>query len=270
MSKKLTQEFRASLIKYLKNPDNAVNQKELTAISVAILKESLKKSNLEPDKYLTHMADNIIKPAVSGIKIHPQLGKILDSFIRQISLADEPEEYQAFHALNMALGMYLQNDLINPEEVARDKLHLIEASIQQLKAGANPYLQELESAFVKLTAIVDQHFALSPAMQIKESANFERKINLVCSMHQDAIESDAQIKSVFYSFLAAISSVLTVIGVSLSDTFQRKSNFFQDVSSAPTKALNQSGFVAPLVEVQDADEDEPQQKISSGLGSTNS
>ena len=269
MSKELTQQFRASLIKYLKNPENAVNQKELTAISVAILRESLEKSTYEPDKYLAHM-DSIIKPAVSGIKIHPELGKILDSFKREISFADEPEEYQAFHALNMALEMYLRNNLINPEQVARDKLHLIDASIQQLKAGANPYLQELESAFVKLTAIVDQHFTLSPEAQIKEFANFERKINLVCSMHKDAIESDAQIKSAFYSFLATISSVLVVIGISLSDTFQRKSNFFQDVSSAPTKALNQSGFTAPFVEVQDPDEDEQQQNISSGLGPSNS
>lgn len=71
-------------------------------------------------------------------------------------------------------------------------------------------------------------------------------------------------------FLATISSVLVVIGISLSDTFQRKSNFFQDVSSAPTKALNQSGFIAPFVAVQDPDEDEQQQNLSSGLGPTNS
>ncbi|HHF7344738.1 TPA: hypothetical protein ACPSKB_001145 [Legionella feeleii] len=68
----------------------------------------------------------------------------------------------------------------------------------------------------------------------------------------------AQIKSVFYSFLATISRVLVVIGVSLSNTFQRKSNFFQEVSSAPTKALSQSGFIASFVEVQDSDDDEQQ------------
>ncbi|KTC96225.1 hypothetical protein [Legionella feeleii] len=80
----------------------------------------------------------------------------------------------------------------------------------------------------------------------------------------------AQIKSVFYSFLATISRVLVVIGVSLSDTFQRKTNFFQEVSSAPTKALSQSGFIAPFVEVQDSDDDEQQQSSFNGLGSTNS
>ncbi|WP_019215708.1 hypothetical protein [Legionella tunisiensis] len=267
MSKALIQQFRTALINYLKNPDDAGNQQALTRVSFTVYKDAIEKYGLEPDKYLAHM-DTIIKSAVNGIKIHPHLGEILGSFKREISFADNPEECLAFHALNMALEMYLRNNFVNPEKIARDKLTLIDASIQQLKTGENPYIEELTSAFVKLKAIVDQHFALSPAIQVKESANFERKINLVCSMHKDAIESDAQVKSAFYSFLAMISSILVIIGVSLSDSFQRKSNFFKDVSSAPTKALSQPGFVAPFIEIQDSDDE--QQKISSGLGSTNS
>ena len=80
-------------------------------------------SQSESDAARIAMLEKALAPA--------ELGKILDSFKREISFADEPEEYQAFHALNMALEMYLRNNLINPEQVARDKLHLIDASIQQ-------------------------------------------------------------------------------------------------------------------------------------------
>lgn len=256
MSKELTQQFRATLIKYLKKPDNLKNQKALIAASYVIYQDAIEKYGLEPDKYLAHM-EKIIKPAVDGIKIHPHLGETLGSFKRELTWSDEPKENQAFHALNMALEMYLRNNFINPAKVARDKLAEMGVIIQQLKAAVNnPYAEELESAHVKLKILVDQHFTLPPKGQNKESANFERKIALVCSEHKEAIESDAKIKSTFYSFLAIISNVLVVIGVTLADSFQRKSNFFQDASQAATNTLTQSGFNAPAIEVQDPADDE--------------
>lgn len=262
MSKELSQQFRNALINYLRNPHDTKNQRALTSVSFAIYEDAAKKYGLEPDKYLAHM-ESIIKPAVSGIKIHPHLGEVLGSFKRELSWSDEREESQAFHALNMALEMFLRKNFINPEKISRDKLAEIEASIQQLTGGLNPYTDELKSAYVRLKALVDQHFALSPAMQIKESANFERKTTLVCSEHKGAIESDAKIKSTFYSFLAMISSVLVVVGASISKTFQGKSNFFQEASQIPGNTLKQSGFTVPLVEVKDSDEAQ-QTEIGSG------
>ena len=263
MSRELNQQFRDALINYLRNPNDTKNQRPLTSVSFAIYEDAATKYGLEPDKYLAHM-ESIIKSAVSGIKIHPHLGEVLDLFKRELSRSDEREECQAFHALNMALEMFLRKNFINPEKIARDKLAEIEASIQQLTGGLNPYTDELKSAYVKLKALVDQHFALSPAMQVKDRANFERKTTLVCSEHQGAIESDAKIKSTFYRFLAMISSVLVVVGASISKTFQEKSNFFQEASQIPGNTLKQSGFTAPLVEVQDSDEADQQAEIGNG------
>ena len=115
-----------------------------------------------------------------------------------------------------------------------------------------------------LKAFFDQHFALSPAMQIKESANFERKITLVCSKHKRAIESDAKIKSIFYLFLAMTSCVLVVVGVSIFKTFQGKSKFFEEASRISGNTLKQSNFTTPLVEVQDSNEADQQAETGSG------
>lgn len=262
MPKELSQQFRDALINYLVKPGDTKNQRALTTASFAIYEDAVKKYGLEPDKYLSYM-EGIIKPAVRGIKIHPHLGEILDSFNRELSWSDEREKRQAFHALNVALEMFLRKSFINPEKIVRDKLAGIDESVQQLKADSNPYAGELKSAYVKLKTVVDQHFALSPAMQIKQGTNFERKIMLVCSEHTRAIESDAKIKSTFYSFLAMISSLLVFVGVSISKAFQGKSNFFQEASQVSRNTLKQLGFTVPLVEVQNSDEACEQDDIGS-------
>jgi hypothetical protein len=249
MTEHLSQQFRDSLIDYLKNPNNTKNQRLLVAVSFAIYADTTKKYGLEPDGYMIYI-EHVIKPAVNGIKIHPHLGEILGAFKRELSLSNEHQENQAFHALNMALEMFLRKNFINLEKNARDKLADIDASIQQLRANLNPYADELNAAYVKLKVLVDKHFALSPTMQIKEHANFERKINFVCSEYKTAIESNAKIKSTFYSFLGMISSFFMVIGWSISMTFKEKSNFFQDASQIAGNILKQSNFSVPFVEIK--------------------
>ncbi|CAM2732932.1 Uncharacterised protein [Legionella steigerwaltii] len=253
MSKNLTHEFRASLISYLQKPHDLKNKKKLTKSAFALFDEAAKTCNsIEPGKYMT-VIDEMVEVAVRGIKIHPYLGIALDSFSRELSQSDLKKEALAFHVLNLTYNLYLKNNLIDPEKVARKKLKIIEQTIQQLKTDNNPYATELESALVKLTILADEYFKLSPIKQFQEQVEFERKLKLVCADHQAAIESDAQVKSAFYGFLAVIFSLFNVFGLSLADEYYRKNRFFQEISLAPKNTL--SNFKIPFIEIEETQEE---------------
>ncbi|KTC81014.1 hypothetical protein [Legionella cherrii] len=252
MSSNFSKKFRASLIRYLKNPHALQNKKNLAASAFLLFDHAAKTCNsIQPDKFMPSI-DDLVEVAVRGIKIHPYLGIVLDAFCRELSNSDLNRETQAFHALTLTYNLYLKNNLINPEKVARDKLKIIEETAQQLKIDNNPYTSELESALVKLTVLTDEYFGLLPMQQFQKHAEFERKLKLVCSEHQAAIESDARVKSAFYGFLAVIFSIFNFFGLSLAGEYQRKNRFFQEISLKPRNTL--SGFKIPILEIEEIQE----------------
>lgn len=252
MSKNLSKKFRASLISYFKNPDELQNKKDLAASAFLLFEHAAKTCNsIEPDKFMG-MIDDIVRVAVHGIKIHPYLGIMLDSFSRELRDSECRSELLAFHVLTLAYNLYLKNNLINPEQEARDKLKIVEETIQQLKMNNNPYAAELESALIKLTVLTDEFFKLTPIQQFQKHAKFEQNLKLVCSSHQKAIESDLRVKSAFYGFLAVILSFFNFFGLSLADEYQRKNRFFQEISLAPRNTL--SDFKISFDEIEEIQE----------------
>lgn len=246
MSNKLSLSFRAALINYLKNPDDSGNKKYLAATAFAIYIDAVTTHGLEPDKYLPHI-DEIVRPAISGIAIHPQVGKTLDSFNRELSYSDLTHENQAFHVLTLAYNEYLKNNFINLEKIIWEQLEIIQTVIQELKMHKNPYVKELESTYVELTVLIDNYFKLPMAMQFKQYVNFEKELRHVCFKHKEAIESSMQSKVAFYNFLTMICFIFT--GVVFFDRFQKTSLFFQRASISPRNVL--SGFT-PNVEISES------------------
>lgn len=247
MSNRLSQSFRTALINYLKNPDDSENKKYLATAAFEIYLDAVTTCGLEPDKYLPYI-DEIVRPAVSRIAIHPQVGKTLDSFNRELSFSDLARENQAFHVLTLTYHEYLQNNFINLETISWEQLEILQAIIQELKTHKNPYVKELESTYVELTLLIDNHFKLPMAMQFKQYANFEKELKRVCFKHKEAIESSMQSKAAFYNFLAMICAIF--ISVVLCNRFQRTSCFFQRASTSPRKVL--SGFNIPVVEISES------------------
>ncbi|KTD10823.1 hypothetical protein Lgra_1789 [Legionella gratiana] len=99
----LSQKFRESFISYLKNPHSAKSKENFMSYAFAIYEDAVTHCGLEPDKYINHMF-KMIKPAVQGIKISPDIAKKLDGFIRTLSFSDKKEN-QAFHVLNICYNL---------------------------------------------------------------------------------------------------------------------------------------------------------------------
>ncbi|KTD04698.1 hypothetical protein OQJ19_07725 [Fluoribacter gormanii] len=249
MSQELSKKFRTALMHYLQNPFDVKNKKKLTAAAFAIYDNATQSNNsIEPDKFMTSI-DEIVRTAVRGIKVHPYLAEVLDSFSRELSMSDLKHKALAFNVLTLTYNWYLKENVIDIQKVARKKLARISATIQQLKVTDNPYVTELESALEQLTSSVKQYLKLSPVKQVQEHEKFEKKLQFICSEHQAAIASDVRVKSAFYSFLATIFSIFNVFGFSLADEYQRKNRFFQEVSLIPKNTL--SDFRVPFIEVKD-------------------
>ncbi|MCE0721949.1 MULTISPECIES: hypothetical protein [Legionella] len=244
MAKTLTKKFRTSLIRYLNNPNNVKNKKSLAESSLAIYEIATTRCGSEPDKFMVCI-DEIIGIAVRGIKVHPHRGELLDSFNHQLSRSENGAEAQAFHVLTLTYHLYLKNNLIDPEQAAREQLEKLRTTIQQL-TEASPYAEELESALEQLTRVVGEHFKLSPKIQFQQYKEFEKKLRSVCSEYKSTIENDAFVKSAFYSFLAAILNIFTL--TDSAETYQRKSRFFQEVSLTSQNTLSE--FNIPSVEVE--------------------
>ncbi|PWY55736.1 hypothetical protein DGG96_10605 [Legionella qingyii] len=254
MSQTLIQNFRTALIHYLQSPFDVKNKRNLTASAFAIYDHATKRKNsLEPDKFMTSI-DDTVRVAVRGIKVHPYLAEVLDSFSRELSWSDLRHKALAFHVLTVTYNWYLKENVIDTKEVVRKKLEMIETTVEQLKVNNNPYATELENALAKLSLLVNQYFKLSPIKQLQEHSKFEKKLQFICSEHQTAIASDVQIKSAFYSFLAAFLSIFNVFGFSLANEYQRKNKFFQEISLIPKNTL--SNFRVPFIEVKDTFEEE--------------
>ncbi|ARG98014.1 hypothetical protein [Legionella micdadei] len=252
---RLTQQFRESLINFLRDPENPANKTKLAAAAYAIYEEASTLYGSEPDKFMLHV-DTRVKPAVKGIRIHPDLGKLLDNFNRELSLSDSVQERLAFHPLTLTYYEYLKKNLLDPEQITRDKLDIIQQTIQQVKAENNPYAKELESAYIKLKTLVDEHFELPQTAQSAHYEHFKRKLEFVCSEHKQAIQSNVRIKTVFYDFLAVISSLLIYIGEYLSNLCQKKVNFFKVSSILPKETLSNFSLGTSTIEITEYDEDE--------------
>jgi len=228
----VAQKFKNALTSYLNNPHDETIKVFLVGLANEILTEEVKKCGLEPDKCFINIEDNIVKPAVQDIKIGLPLSFVMDSFIRELGNSDNAAEMHAFHVLNLAYYNYLRPQA---EKVFKDKLKTIENAIQQ--KGENPYLNELQQAHQMLDATVGYYFKFSPEMQAQHYEKFQHKLQYICSEHKDAIESDAQLKSAFYSFLATIFSIVKFLGIDLSDKYLRRSKFFQEVSDNAQSTL---------------------------------
>lgn len=234
MSLELAQKFKVALTDYLNNPHDKTTKSNLVAVADEILTVEVQKCGLEPDKCFINIEDNIVKPAVQDIKIGLPISFVMDSFIRDLSDSDDAIEMHAFHVLNIALYNYLKPEA---EKVIRDKLKSVEDSIQL--NGETPYLNELQQAHQMLTATIDYYFKLSPENQAQNYEKFQKKLQYICSEHKEAIESDAQLKSTFYSFLATILSIVQFLGVNLSDKYLKRSKFFQEVSDNAQNTLSE-------------------------------
>ncbi|WP_454784738.1 hypothetical protein [Legionella sp. WA2024007413] len=256
MSKKLIQNFRTALIHYLKNPYDEKNKKNLTESAFAIYDYAAKLNNsMEPDKYMTSI-DNMVKAAVRGIKVHPYLAEVLDSFSRELGMLDQKHKAYAFHVLTITYNWYLRERVIDPKQFARKKLATIKKTIQQLKVTNNPYVEELEAALTQLTALVKQYFKLTPEKQLHEHSVLEERLNFTCAEHRAAITSDVRVKFAFYSFLSLIFSIFDVLGFSLAAECKKTNSFFQEASLTPQNTL--SDFRIPFIKVKDNFEDEEQ------------
>ncbi|WP_454781630.1 hypothetical protein [Legionella sp. WA2022007384] len=264
MSKELIQNFRTALIYYLQNPYDRKHKKNLTASAFAIYDHAVKCNNsIEPDKFMNSI-DKMVHVAARGIKVHPYLGKVLDSFSHELSMLDQGHKAYAFHVLTITYNWYLKEHVINPEKLAREKLELIQKTIQQLKVNNNPYVTELESALAKLTASVNQYFTLSPEKQLYEHSAFEKKLKFICTEHQTAIASDVRFKSAVYNFLAVIFNIFNVFGFSLGNEYQRTNRLFQKASLTPKNTL--SYFRVPFIKVEDTfEEDKDESPVGFGL-----
>lgn len=125
----LSENFRESFLAYSKNPHNDKNKANLVNYAFAIFEDAVNKCGMIPDEYLVHIFD-IIKPAIQGIKVNPDLSKILDDFIRDLSFSELKTENQAFHVLNLAYNLtspkksclreVIKNFLILQEKLTRE------------------------------------------------------------------------------------------------------------------------------------------------------
>ncbi|MDR3443065.1 MAG: hypothetical protein P4L65_08615 [Legionella sp.] len=97
----LNQKFRKAFLNYLKNPHHVKNQNDLVGSAAAIYKDTVSHCGIEPDKYIPPLYE-LIKSATKSIKLSPDLAKILDEFIRNLSDSELPEKSQAFVVLNIA------------------------------------------------------------------------------------------------------------------------------------------------------------------------
>lgn len=234
-SSKLSQLLRASLVNYLKNPDNSKNQKKLVDSAFQIYQD-VANISAEPDNYMIRI-DELVRPAVQDIAIHPYTGKKLDAFNRELSLNENP----AFHVLTLIYNLYLKKNVINPREIVNHKLEIIDRLIQQLKAQNNPFVKKLEKTHAELHNVIDNYFKLPEAIQIKRYASFSKKLQRICAKHKKSIEKNTLIKTVIYELLATIS--LLFIKPTLSERFYQTGYFFCKASVRPKKAL--SDFVLP-------------------------
>lgn len=262
MTIKLIEQFRDALLDFFRDPQNLTNKKKLCSTAFAITKYANQFSK-EPDSYM-HYVDSLVKPALKGIRIHPDLGPLLDQFSRALSLSDSAEERQAFHPLTLAYYEYLKKNFLdpanfNPLQIAVNKLNVIEVTIQHLKTEDNPYANELESAYVKLRRIVEEYCALSSTKKKANYVNFERKINRVCAEHKKAIENNVQVKTAFYDFFAYLSSFLIIVGNDLTHFCQNRSTFFHTSSRI---AINTLSNFSISVDMSDGDEEETDEMTS--------
>lgn len=122
----LSQKFRRSFLPYSKNPHNIKNKENLVKAAFAIYEDAAASCGLDPRKYAIHMY-NIIKPAIHGIKISPDITKTLNDFICNLRFSDLKSESQASDALDIVHYLTGQKksclrEVINNFLILQDKL----------------------------------------------------------------------------------------------------------------------------------------------------
>ncbi|HHF7368557.1 TPA: hypothetical protein ACPSKY_003721 [Legionella bozemanae] len=108
-----SQQFRAHLLNYLNDPKNSENKKNLILAAATLYRDAVKSKGLDPYQYMDYL-DQIVKPAVQGIKISEEIAQELAALIRELGRA-EANEAEAFHALNLAYYEYLDPQNLNKQ-----------------------------------------------------------------------------------------------------------------------------------------------------------
>ncbi|MGM9453825.1 hypothetical protein ACTAZI_10875 [Legionella bozemanae] len=108
-----SQQFRAHLLNYLKDPTNSESKKNLILAAAMLYRDAVKSKGLDPYQYMDYL-DQIVKPAVQGIKISEDIALTMASWIRELGNAEESEA-EAFHALNLAYYEYLDPKNLNKQ-----------------------------------------------------------------------------------------------------------------------------------------------------------
>lgn len=171
--------------------------------------------------------DEIVRTAVRGIKVHPYLAEVLDSFSRELSMSDLKHKALAFNVLTLTYNWYLKENVIDIPKVARKKLDRISATIQQLKVTDNPYVTELESALEQLTSLVKQYLKLSPVKQVQEHEKFEKNYNLFALSIKPPLQVMYVLNRLFTVFLQQFLVFLMCLGFLLLMNTKEKTDFFK-------------------------------------------
>lgn len=181
----LSQEFRKSFLAYSKNPHHVKNKENLVNSASAIYAAAIKKHGLEPDQYIADIWE-MVKPAVQGIKVSPDIAKTLDNLIRDLGSSDSEKETKAFHALNIAYNLtspkksclreVLNNFLIVQDQIAREdfiitnrnfagSFFLSNSDVSNVRAKKSVIDQLIkfasEDVFAKSRAKEDKYFPVS-------------------------------------------------------------------------------------------------------------
>lgn len=228
---KLDQVFRESLLSYLKNPHDAKNKKNLTNSAFAIYKDAITNCGTEPDKYWEHV-DKIIKSAVQGIKVHPDIAKTLESFKRDLTLSDFAEEINAFCALNFAHDYlinpkkYCLKKIINDFLIAQDKLSKEENIVAKRHSAGSFFLSNSDVSNIRIKKSVIDHLLKSISEKIYSESSIESKDGPVFNdvgQHIQLIEthintlSEEQCKQILSCFLQEINPILNAEDITNSE-----------------------------------------------------
>ncbi|KTD63581.1 hypothetical protein Lsan_1014 [Legionella santicrucis] len=222
----LSQKFRESFISYLKNPHSAKNKENFVNYAFAIYEDAVTHCGLEPDKYITYMF-KMIKPAVQGIKISPDIAKKLDGFIRALSFSDLKKENQAFHVLNICYNLMSPKksclrEVIKNFLILQDKLKREDFIVTNRKFSGSFFLSNADVSNVRgKKAVIDNliMFVSNDVFKVSKEAgkqffpvSFDAKQKIqYLEKHIDWL-SEKECGRILYNLLQKINPILSAQG----------------------------------------------------------
>ena len=184
-------------------------------MAVAVYNHAAEKGGIEPDKYLPYIYE-IIKPAIKGIKVSPEIAETLYGFFRK-------NETHAFHALNLSYSLTgpkksCLREAINKFLILQDKLAREDFKITAKNFAGSFFLNNADVSNVRrkksvIDSLIDfvskEVFNQSREDQNKYfpvSYNVNQKIQLI-EKHVDSL-TEKECKQILTGFLQKINPIL--------------------------------------------------------------